>query len=875
MFKNRNTKIINKVVRKILKTQMIKNGVTILAIIISAMLFTSLTTLIDGTVKSQTLMMQMQAGSKADAEVKGLTKKQYEMLIKSSAIEAAGLRRPGTYLTNTQHHNIEIDYLDDKAQDMYFSKPTHGTAPKKINEIATSDRALRELGIEPKVGEKVKIVFQLQENNREYSYEMVVSGWWEAINEQSSIMLVSDEFMDQNTNLFENNRKYDFELGRYSAELILKNRFDVETDLKKEVQTIGGELEDQKSENFTPVVMNRNNSVDLKEFILPVLLIAILFFICSYLLIYNIFDIAVAKDIKIYGLLSTLGTTPSQMWKIVFRQALYLAVIGIPIGLLIGYFIGEKLLPIMTSGMFAEEYSNVLTVNSANPIIFAIGAFMTLMTIFISIYRPAKLATRYNAIEAANYTEINKTTKNHIFKNKIYQMAYINFSRNRKRTVLIVISLSICTILFNSVFIISSSMDKKKFISVNMKTDYIAANANAFNLDKGFVFRSDGMSEEFCNFLENLSGIEKIGYLYKNTKEDNQVSFDYGIDVEKVESYPNDDGVMEKYGVINIDGIELGAPLSDDGRLRCNVYGADRTTLVRFQFGETLNGMSEDEIRRLFMNGNYIIEGAVIDPNNPTEVSEIPGYQCSVGQKVTAYKNGKKFKTYTVIAHIPVIQAEVEANDGANGATRVGQDAAKFYLPLSEFERLYDNPTLLNCTFDATTEDAKKTINSELEEYVEEDPSMGYYSSEELLRAINSEQKKLYIVGGIMAGVLGIVGIINFMNLVVTSVISRRDEFAVMESIGMTGKQLKKMIICEGFFYASLTGILGLVAAYCIGATIIKQVLSFTWYYTFKMTLIPGIVIWIGMLFIVILSSNMAMDIFNKGDLSERLSVGV
>ncbi len=872
MFKNRNINIVNKVVRKILMAQKSKNIVTIIAIIISATLFTSLTTLIEEAVRSQTLMMQMQAGSKADAEVKGMKQSQYELFIRSSLIKEVGLRRPITFLSNTKHHNIELDHLDEKAQEMFFSKPTHGTAPKNDNEIATSDKALRDLGVEPKIGEKVKIVFKLKGNQEEYSYEMVVSGWWEAINEQNSLMLVSDEFMDQNNDIFENNRKQDFELGRYSAEVILRNKRNADVRLKEIVRAIGGETEDERSENFVSVVINKHTSVELKEILLPVAFIMILFLLCSYLLIYNIFDITIVKDIKSYGLLSIIGTTSSQIKKIVLKQALFLSIIGIPIGLLIGYIIGIRLLPIAVSGMLAEGYSNIPIINSADPSIFIFGTFMTLITIFISVYKPARSAAKYNAVEATKYSEFDQPIKGKKIKNKVRQIAYSNFMRNKKRAILIVISLSICIIFFNSIFIVSSSMDTKKFLSVHMKTDYIAANANAFNLNKGYIYREDGMAKEFSDFLDDLSGIKEMGYLYKNTKDDNNVSFDYGIKIESVEAYPNEEGIMENYGVINIRDIELGAPLSDDGRLRCNVYGADKVTSERFQFDDMLSGMSDKEIKNEFLSGNYIIEGAMIDPDDPEEISEIPGYQCNIGQKVTAYKNGKKYKTYTVLAHMPVIQAEVEANDGVNGATWVGQDAAKFYFPISEFNKLYDKPTLLNCTFNAVDDSMKRSIDRELEQYIEQNPLMGYYSSEELIKAINSEQRKFYTVGGIIAGVLGLVGIINFINLIITSVISRKNDFAIMESIGMTPKQLKQMIVWEGIFYAGATGVLGLLVSYGIGEVAIKKILSFTWYYTFKMSLIPGMLIWICMLVIVILSSDLSMSILNKGELSDRLS---
>ena len=58
----------------------------------------------------------------------------------------------------------------------------------------------------------------------------------------------------------------------------------------------------------------------------------ILFMFCGYLLIYNVFEIAVTNDIRQYGLLRTVGTTSQQIKRLVNRQALYLFLIGTPLG---------------------------------------------------------------------------------------------------------------------------------------------------------------------------------------------------------------------------------------------------------------------------------------------------------------------------------------------------------------------------------------------------------------------------------------------------------------------------------------------------------------------------------------------------------------
>lgn len=48
---------------------------------------------------------------------------------------------------------------------------------------------------------------------------------------------------------------------------------------------------------------------------------------------------------------------------------------------------------------------------------------------------------------------------------------------------------------------------------------------------------------------------------------------------------------------------------------------------------------------------------------------------------------------------------------------------------------------------------------------------------------------------------LFLLGITNYLNVVITNIVSRRKEFAIMQSVGMTKKQLRKMLIIEGIYY--------------------------------------------------------------------------
>ncbi len=74
---------------------------------------------------------------------------------------------------------------------------------------------------------------------------------------------------------------------------------------------------------------------------------------------------------------------------------------------------------------------------------------------------------------------------------------------------------------------------------------------------------------------------------------------------------------------------------------------------------------------------------------------------------------------------------------------------------------------------------------------------------------------------GALCGILLLMGIVNYVNVTITGLTVRRKEFAVMESIGLTSRQLKKMLVLEGFFYSliimTLTGVFGSWAFWQMG----------------------------------------------------------
>ena len=89
---------------------------------------------------------------------------------------------------------------------------------------------------------------------------------------------------------------------------------------------------------------------------LSIVFFGALFILCGYLLIYNIFDIGVMQDIQEFGIMKTIGMTGKQIKRLMRRQMLLLSLIGIPIGLVVGYGLGALLLPaILKNWEYSEE----------------------------------------------------------------------------------------------------------------------------------------------------------------------------------------------------------------------------------------------------------------------------------------------------------------------------------------------------------------------------------------------------------------------------------------------------------------------------------------------------------------------------------------
>lgn len=118
--------------------------------------------------------------------------------------------------------------------------------------------------------------------------------------------------------------------------------------------------------------------------------------------------------------------------------------------------------------------------------------------------------------------------------------------------------------------------------------------------------------------------------------------------------------------------------------------------------------------------------------------------------------------------------------------------------------------------------DVEEQYQQEMESYLAQDTDVAYTSILTMKATVSGVKNVVLLIGGVIGAVFALVGLINFINLVMTNIITRRHEFATMQSIGMTNQQLRKMMISESFFYVLLAGIVGTLAAGVLGMTLVR-----------------------------------------------------
>lgn len=428
-----------------------RNMVAVLAIILTSMMFTTLFTMAQSIGQNMTQMYLRQSGTTAHTSTKKITDAQIKQLASHPDVACYGTSIIAGIAENARlaGRQLEIRYGSDQYAKDAFAYPTTGAMPAKQDEIALDTFILERLNIPLELGQPVTLEWRPNINAPQItSSTFTLCGWWEG-NQSSyaSMAWVSEAFVRGSCNNAPKPQDNQI-LGQRMMGITFSDDKNIAQKAKQMLMDCG--LTDLEFEPNLAYSTEVQYSIFAEN--LPMYGGMLLVFIAGYFIIYNVFQISVAADILFYGKLKTLGTTTRQIKKIVYGHGNRLCAIGIPVGLAVGYFWGVVLVPFLLPTMETE-----LTI-SVNPVIFIGAALFSYVTVLISCMLPARLAGKVSPIEALRYTDADSTarafrkskqqkrTKNGAF---LPKMAWGNLWRSRKRTVMVLCSLTLGLVLMS------------------------------------------------------------------------------------------------------------------------------------------------------------------------------------------------------------------------------------------------------------------------------------------------------------------------------------------------------------------------------------------------------------------------------------------
>ena len=165
--------------------------------------------------------------------------------------------------------------------------------------------------------------------------------------------------------------------------------------------------------------------------------------------------------------------------------------------------------------------------------------------------------------------------------------------------------------------------------------------------------------------------------------------------------------------------------------------------------------------------------------------------------------------------------------------------ADEFVMNDQTFIRDTGTDSVMYYAFDTTSE-ANAAMEAFLADYTENaNPQFDYESKATYAAEFESFRSMFLLLGGVLSLIVGLVGVLNFFNAILTGIITRKREFAVLQSIGMTGRQLKTTLVYEGLLYALGAVAAALVLTVGLSPLLGKALSSMFWFLTYRFTAVP------------------------------------
>ena len=816
MVKVENKETLRLLTKRFMKMNRARNVIAVIAIMLTSLLFTSLFVGSVSMILSKRATEIKQFMDSAHATAQNLSEEEARRLQKtieqSEQVERYG---SGIFLGAGMDErfgfSVEVRYADENMAESFNCLPTQGRMPEKENEVALSSMILETLGVTPKIGEEVTLTWETNPMLKQYKTDTFqICGFWQGDKAVLGQMVwVSEVYAKENCYpVTQEELKNGIYNGGKEYSVWYRNLWNLE----KKTENLSKEAGFTKA--GTGLEVNpAYNLLEEDSFSFSSLIIMILFVILAgYLIIYNIFNISVKTDIRAYGLLKNVGTTGKQLKKIVRMQVWRLSAIGIPIGLLCGYLAGLCMAPSLTADaeISAQAGKTAQTVVSANPLIFLGAALLTLLTVYISSLQACKIVEKVSPVEALRLAE-GEQSRRKMKKNTSvtwWGMAFQNVFRNWKKGLIVMVSIALSMVVVNCIVMLVQGYDfdsyRKVFLASDFQLDQMTGSLSNTNFN--------GITPEIKEILDECPDSAQTGYVYYSEET-------HKMEPELLKTWEAFADKYEKNWTVY--EKQIWKDTKDSNTINVHFLGISEGVFEKLEWrGEKCSWDT-------FKNGNYVL----VDYGDKYAEHPVSYYQTGDVFKME-YRNGNQ-KEYEVIGEALMPYA-------------LDYPYADFMyitvlVPEDEYITQTGNESAMYAAIDA-----KKGRDRKIKDYMDhnvlkENEMINVFSVLDMEESFQRFVSKYYMIGGFLVVILAFIGIMNFFNTTATSVISRKKELALLEVVGMTKKQVLKMLVSEGFLYLGGAFVIALLLVVFGAEKILSNTIGTAFFFRMHLTIVPCI----------------------------------
>ena len=688
-----------------------------------------------------------------------LSEQEIRELRERPEVEASG-RKKGLCTPRIKDYTLNVEYADQSAASLLTYGNITGSWPEAEEEVAVEEAYLEHLGL-PAVPGQILPLDLGDGSVRDYTVSGVLMGENET---RVYKVIVSEAYMQT---VFDGNPRYDMYIRLKDTE---NDNMEILKDKVRAFAAANGVAENKVFYSSTYFSLGEDLPI---EKILAILFCCVLIVIATSLVIYSLFYISVIAKTQEYGRLRVIGTTRRQIKKLVRREGLFVSGIAIPVGILLGSLLGFLLEP--------EGWKWSISIPCM-----AVIAVLTETAVMISIRTPLKIASSVSPVEAVRINEVSTggAVRNKERKQRRItpvSLAFLNFGRNRRKA-----ALTLCSLGFTGILLMCAASYLNSVDADAMARAGFGVGCVHIELEQG------------DNGAQEIDADSATEY-YTKMEQDNP------LDDEMFRELSQIDGVTDVAVFRGCKSNFIFPRMNDYARENPDTLSFRNIGLSRAQMEKYSDMLLEGTIDYDIL----VKEHGVLAGDSEKLMYRFYGYQPQLGDVIQV----KTDQGTTVELKVM----------GLVESPHVGIDVPFFYVPDALLPLLKESVDNFNTHYMVEGEPDKEVQIEEAVIDMMEDwdhVEINFLSDIRHQMVKSMEQIKLPLYGLVVF--IALFGILNLVNTLLTNVVTRRQEFGILQSVGMSGGQLSAMLKAECFFYVAGTILITLTLGTAAGWTLCR-----------------------------------------------------